>query len=187
MLQIDESKLESGVRVAGRYVLDHVLGEGGMGVVWDAVDEESGEIRALKFIRQDKGTDRRSIARLLREARAASAVAHPNVARVFDVLELPEGTPFLVMERLEGETLKARLARVGRLPPSEAASVAAAIAEGVRAAHALGIVHRDLKPDNVFVLEDGRVKVLDFGIAKDLRAESETELTTTGAMLGTLH
>ena len=187
MLQIDESKLEPGARVAERYRLDRVLGEGGMGVVWDAVDEESGEARALKFIKQDKGGDGRSVARLLREARAASTVAHPNVARVFDVLELPEGTPFLVMERLEGETLKARLARVGKLAPVEATTIVSAIADGVRAAHELGIVHRDLKPDNVFILRDGRVKVLDFGIAKDLKSEGETELTTTGAMLGTLH
>lgn len=187
MLEIEESKLESGVRVADRYRLDHVLGEGGMGVVWEAVDETSGEVRALKFIRRDKCGDGRSVARLLREANAASAIVHPNVAQVFCVLELPEGTPFLVMERLEGETLKTRLARVGKLAALEVTPIALAIAEGVRAVHALGIVHRDLKPDNVFILADGRVKVIDFGIAKDLRAETQTELTTTGAMLGTLH
>lgn len=187
MLDIEESQLEPGARVAERYRLDHVLGEGGMGVVWEAHDETTGEGRALKFIRTDKCGDARSIARLLREARAASAVSHPNVARVFEVLELPEGTPFLVMERLHGETLKTRLARVGKLSPDELGPIGVAIASGVRAAHALGIVHRDLKPDNVFVLSDGGVKVIDFGIAKELRSEGETELTTTGAMLGTLH
>jgi len=187
MLEIEESRLERGVRVADRYRLDHVLGAGGMGVVWDAHDETSGEERALKFIRTEKCGDARSIARLLREAHAASAVSHPNVARVFEVLELPEGTPFLVMERLHGETLKARLARVGKLSQEALVPIGVAIASGVRAAHALGIVHRDLKPDNVFLLADGRVKVIDFGIAKELRAEGDTELTTTGAMLGTLH
>ena len=186
MLEIEESQLERGARLADRYRLDHVLGEGGMGVVWEAIDETSGEARALKFIRRDKCGDGRSVARLLREAHAAKSVSHPNVARVFEVLELPEGTPFLVMERLRGETLKSRLARVERLSPDELVPMAVAIASGVRAAHALGIVHRDLKPDNVFVLADGRVKVIDFGIAKDLRSEGEADLTTTGAMLGTL-
>ena len=186
MLQIDESKLEEGAHVADRYRLDHVLGEGGMGVVWSATDERSGEIRALKFIRRDKCGDGRSVARLLREAHAASTVAHPNVARVFEVLELPEGTPFLVMEHLEGETLSSRLARKS-IGPAEASRLVAAIAHGVRAAHALGIVHRDLKPDNVFILGDGTVKVIDFGIAKDLRTGADTDLTATGAMLGTLH
>ena len=187
MLEIEESRLERGVRVADRYRLDHVLGEGGMGVVWDAHDESTGEGRALKFIRTEKCGDARSIARLLREAHAASAISHPNVAQVFDVLELPEGTPFLVMERLHGETLKARLVRAGKLSLDELVPIAVAIASGVRAAHALGIIHRDLKPDNVFLLADGRVKVIDFGIAKELRTEGETELTATGAMLGTLH
>ena len=187
MLEIEESQLEPGARIVDRYRLDHVLGEGGMGIVWEAHDETSGEPRALKFIRTEKCGDARSIARLLREAHAASAVSHPNVARVFEVLELPEGTPFLVMERLHGETLKARLARVGKLSPDELVPIGVAIASGVRAAHDLGIVHRDLKPDNVFMLSDGGVKVIDFGIAKELRSEGETELTTTGAMLGTLH
>jgi len=187
MLEIDETKLEPGGRVGAHFRLEQVLGEGGMGVVWDAVDERTGERRALKFLRADKESDGSNEARLLREAHASATVAHPNVARVFEVLELPEGTPFLVMERLEGETLRARLTRVGTLEPSEVVRIVVSIAEALRAAHARGIVHRDLKPDNVFVLRDGAVKVIDFGIAKDLRAKDETGLTATGAMLGTLH
>lgn len=187
MLEIDETKLEPGGRVGAHFRLEQVLGEGGMGVVWDAVDERTGERRALKFLRPDKESDGSNEARLLREAHASATVAHPNVARVFEVLELPEGTPFLVMERLEGETLRARLSRVGALEPAEVVRIVVAIAEALRAAHARGIVHRDLKPDNVFVLRDGAVKVIDFGIAKDLRAKDETGLTATGAMLGTLH
>lgn len=187
MLEIDETKLEPGGRVGAHFRLEQVLGEGGMGVVWDAVDERTGERRALKFLRADKESDGSNEARLLREAHASATVAHPNVARVFEVLELPEGTPFLVMERLEGETLRARLSRVGTLEPAEVVRIVVAIAEALRAAHARGIVHRDLKPDNVFVLRDGAVKVIDFGIAKDLRAKDETGLTATGAMLGTLH
>ena len=187
MLEIDETKLEPGGRVGAHFRLEQVLGEGGMGVVWDAVDERTGERRALKFLRADKESDGSHEARLLREAHASATVAHPNVARVFEVLELPEGTPFLVMERLEGETLRARLTRVGTLEPAEVVRIVVSIAEALRAAHARGIVHRDLKPDNVFVLRDGAVKVIDFGIAKDLRAKDETGLTATGAMLGTLH
>ena len=186
MLVIESITLEPGVVVGDHYRLECILGEGGMGTVWQAIDTTTGEARALKFLRRDRIGDARNETRLLREARALSSIAHDNVARVVEVSKLDDGTPFLVMERLEGETLKQRLARVEKMAPADAIQIAGHIAAAVSAAHESGIVHRDLKPDNVFLVGGGHVKVLDFGIAKDLRAAGDS-LTTTGSMLGTLH
>ena len=161
-----------------------------MGVVWAAVEVASGEARALKFLKDDE--DPKAHARLLREARAASEIRHPNVARVLEVGELEDGQPFLVMDLLDGETLAARLAREGALPLAEIARLFGQVIDAVEAAHARRIVHRDLKPDNVFLVAGAGacdVRVLDFGIAKDVArdADGSTSLTATGAMIGTPH
>jgi hypothetical protein len=133
--------------------------------------------------------------RFLREARAACAVRHPNVVQVHDVLELDDGSPVMVMDLLDGESLGARLRRSGKLPLAEAARITLQVVSAVGTAHAAGIVHRDLKPDNVFLVlrADGatEVKVLDFGIAKLTAVEGDAAqtagLTATGALLGTPH
>ena len=188
MLEVDEIALEVGSIVEGRFRLVRILGEGGMGTVWHAEDVVSGEARALKFVRRDKEDDPRAMARLVREARATQSIEHPNVARVLEVGELPAGTPFLVMDLLRGETLRDRLDREERLSPESASRILADVADGVAAAHARGVVHRDLKPENVFLVAGAPLKVLDFGVAKDLRRGDDTaSLTQTGAMLGTLH
>ncbi len=187
MLEVNEVALQEGEFVTYRYRLVRVLGEGGMGVVWEARDEATGELRALKFLHPSR-SDAEAEARFQREARAAIAVSHPNVARVLEVSELPAGSPFLVMERLHGETLRQRLDRRGRLSLDEAPRILSAVVQGVQAIHGAGIVHRDLKPENVFLTEDGGVKVLDFGIAKVLAPGHDARsLTRTGAMIGTLY
>jgi serine/threonine-protein kinase len=186
---ITPQPLAKGSVVLGRWKLERIVGEGGMGVVWAATDQKTGEPRALKFLKQ--ADDERAHARLLREARAAKAVQHPNIAPVLEVAELPNGQPFLVMELLSGETLAARLTRKGPLPLGEMSRLLLEVIAAVEAAHAAGIVHRDLKPDNVFLLEKtDAVRVLDFGIAKEIvrsADESEASLTATGSMIGTPH
>jgi serine/threonine-protein kinase len=170
MLEVLSDDLVPGVIVAGRYELVRIVGEGGMGVVWAARHVLTEKACALKFLKESRAADPKSHARLLREARAVCAVRHPNVAQVHDILELPSGVPFIVMDLLEGEALSARLAERGALSASEVRRILLAIIDAVAAAHALGIVHRDLKPDNVFLERsptgEELVKVLDFGIAK---------------------
>ncbi len=183
--------------LASRYVLEARLGRGGMGEVWRAKRLETRERVAVKFLRDDLAADAASQKRFLREARAASAVRHPNVVEMYDVLE-NEGTPFLVMELLAGETLGNRLRRKGALSPAETAAILLPVFDAVEAAHAAGIVHRDLKPENIFLARDGdqvRVRVLDFGIAKQMEKLSTpmmgevgattAPVGTTGAMIGT--
>ncbi|MFO0639893.1 MAG: serine/threonine-protein kinase [Polyangiaceae bacterium] len=188
LMEVLADELSRGTVVADRYVLDRVVGEGGMGVVWAATHTVTGKTFALKFLRESKTSDPKSQGRLVREAKAACAVRHPAVATVLDVLELPSGAPFLVMDLLEGEPLTARLAR-GPLALDEARAIFAPVAEALVAAHEAGVVHRDLKPDNVFLARgadgDVEVKVLDFGIAKIATLTSGPRMTDTGDLVGT--
>jgi serine/threonine protein kinase len=187
------TELAPGVIIGGRYQLDHVLGQGGMGVVWAAVHTVTRRRVALKFLRGSTHLHPELRRRFLREARAASAVSHPNVLEVHDVFELDDQTPVMLMDLLEGETLGQRIARAGALSLPDAADILAQVVSGVGTAHTAGVVHRDLKPDNVFLVRVGdgppSVRVLDFGIAKLVGAEgaaAETGVITgTGTMLGT--
>jgi predicted Ser/Thr protein kinase len=145
----------------GRYRVDGALGEGGMGVVYAAHDEELGRDLAVKVLREI-GLDPGARERFRREARAAAAVSHPNICHIYDVGEDAE-TFYIAMERLEGEPLSARLAR-GPMTVQEAIPVALGVLSALEALHARGIVHRDLKPANVFLTPHG-VKLLDFGLA----------------------
>jgi eukaryotic-like serine/threonine-protein kinase len=179
--------LRPGTRV-GPYEVLGILGAGGMGEVFRARDTRLGREVALKVLPAAFAGDADRLRRFEQEARAAGALNHPNVLAVFDVGE-HEGTPYLVAELLEGETLRGRL-RGGRLPPRKAFDCAGQIARGLAAAHDKGIIHRDLKPENLFVTGDGRVKILDFGLAKAVSGEgSATESTCAetepGAVLGT--
>jgi eukaryotic-like serine/threonine-protein kinase len=183
--------------VIGRYRVLRRLGRGAMGLVLAAEHLELRRRVALKIVLPDadrRDADAQLRARLVREARAASAIRHENVVTVHDVMTLDDGSPVMVMDLLEGETLRARLERDGRLPPAEVTTLARQLGAALGAAHALGVVHRDLKPDNVFLARDGDavvVKIVDFGIAKltavDGPAAETAGLTQTGMLVGTPH
>jgi serine/threonine-protein kinase len=152
-----------------------------MGVVYAAEDTRLGRPVALKLPLPDHRLDSSAKQRFLQEARAAGALDHPNLCSVYEVGESEDGLLFLAMALYRGETLKARLAREGRLELAEALAIARQIAQGLAAAHQARIVHRDLKPGNVMLLPDGPVKILDFGLAK----AREHSVTGPGARLGT--
>jgi len=179
------------------YRVLRVLGEGGMGVVYEAEDVRLGRHVALKFVVHKKLDRRETVERFEREARAASVLNHPNICTIHDVGE-EGGHHFIAMELLEGESLDALLTR-GPLPPRRLLELAGQIAEGLSAAHSRGVIHRDIKPANVFVTSAGFVKIMDFGLAKILQspaAESLTgsdsevtmtsDLTTPGLAMGTV-
>jgi eukaryotic-like serine/threonine-protein kinase len=187
-----QMKLEPGATVATRYRLDHCLGEGGMGTVWAATHLVMQRRHALKFVRGSVHGREELRRRFLREARAASAVDHPNVVRVHDVFELEDGTPVMVMDLLEGETLGHKLRREHTIGLEELAGLLVPVLSAVGTAHAMGVIHRDLKPDNIFLEARGdgppAIRVLDFGIAKLTGAGTITDsanITDTGALLGT--
>src|SRR5260221_4398379 len=174
----------------GPYRIVRMLGEGGMGAVYRAQDTRLGRDVAVKILTAATLSDHERLARFEQEARATGMLNHPNLLTIFDV-GTSEGTPFLVSELLEGETLRDRIAR-GPMPPRQGMDVASQMAQGLTAAHEKGIVHRDLKPENVFVTREGRVKILDFRIAK-LSAKSADDgptlqmaATEPGMVLGTV-
>jgi serine/threonine protein kinase len=197
--EIDERLLKGmvlapGTIIGGKYLLEERVGQGGMGAVWRATHLVTRKHVALKFLHGEHGEDTRLRRRFLREARAASAVRHPNVVAIHDVLQLDDGTPAMVMEFLEGESLGNKLEREQKIPLRDVCRLLLPVVSAVGTAHAAGVVHRDLKPDNIYLskLENERrtvVKVLDFGIAKltaiEGSAASTAALTGTGAMLGT--
>jgi serine/threonine-protein kinase len=177
--------MRPGDLVGGKYLLQRRIGEGGMGLVWAARNELTHGPVALKILADPRPEDR---ARLLREARVIGSLRHPNVVEVYDVGETAEGEPFLVMQLLQGETLRARLRRFGAFPQAQAAEVACFLARGLRAAHQKGIVHRDLKPANVFLHREPEVpaeivKILDFGVSKHV-GSGEVSSTRTGEVVG---
>src|SRR5258708_28455864 len=162
--------VQPGELVAGKYRIERVLGEGGMGVVVAAHHEGLEERVAIKFLLSDVAQDSEHGKRFTREARAAAKIRSEHVVHVTDVGRLENGTPFIVMEYLEGTDLGALVARRGPLPIADALDYLLQACEAIAVAHSLGIVHRDLKPANLFLSTrpDGSpcVKVLDFGISK---------------------
>ena len=176
------------------YHLTEKLGEGGMGVVWRARDTNLDREVAIKVLPASLAEDRERITRFQREARLLASVNHPNIAAVHDFNNVDD-LRFLVMEYVDGETLGDRLER-GPLQVDDALAVAKQIAEALEVAHGNGVIHRDLKPGNVMLRTDGTVKVLDFGLAKELQPATSTDggtmsptftadFTTPGLVLGT--
>src|SRR5262249_46959275 len=177
----------------GPYEVVSPLGAGGMGEVYRARDTRLGREVAIKVLPPSLSADADRLRRFEQEARAAGVLNHPNITAVYDIGEHC-GAPYVVQELLEGETLRQALAGA-KLPPRKAIEYALQIAHGLAAAHEKGIVHRDLKPENLFVTKDGRVKILDFGLAKLVHAETGPEATglptvtggtEPGVVLGTL-
>jgi serine/threonine protein kinase len=181
-------------QMVGQYRLVRKLGEGGMGVVYEGVHERLGQRVAVKLLHRKLDQDGMILQRFFNEARAISIVQHPGLVRIHDYRQLDDGTAYLVMEYLEGESLEERLLalhkRGDRLPIETVVTVGEQIAQALAAAHGHGIVHCDLKPENVHLAPDPavpggeRVKVLDFGIAKFL-SETGGKKTTVGLVLGT--
>lgn len=167
--------------LADRYRLDAQVGAGGMSTVYRAFDTTLERTVAIKSMLRQVAEDSQQLERFRREARAVAQLNHPHIVQVIDVGE-HNGSPFIVFEYVAGETLKARIRRLGRLPVTEALAYAIEIARALQAAHDKGIVHRDVKPQNVLIDEDGRAKVTDFGIARTLE---EDGLTADGRVLGT--
>jgi eukaryotic-like serine/threonine-protein kinase len=185
--------LQAGALIARRYRLSRPLGQGGMGTVWAANHTLTGREVAMKFVHGRAHSGRELRERFLREARAATAVRHPNVVHVLDAFELDDETRVMVMDLLHGETLRERLDRDEQLSLSETAAVLLPAISAVGTAHARGIVHRDLKPENIFLANEAgdgaTIKVLDFGIAKLTSggggAEGAGLVTQAGSTLGT--
>jgi serine/threonine protein kinase len=179
------SQLVEGSLFTGRYVIGPVLGRGGMSVVREAEDMRMSRRVALKFVRHEQSPELTE--RLFREAKAAARSDHPSVVVVFDYgTDESTGLDYLVMERLEGEDLAARIVRLGLLPTADVLRLGAEVADALAHVHASGVVHRDLKSSNVFVTRrNGResVKLLDFGLAKQFGLYS---LTDTGQVLGSV-
>ncbi len=180
---VDRPELFIG-RVLSHYRLDQLLGVGGMGVVYRATDLKLGRAVALKLLSRQLAADDTAKARFLREARAASALDHPNIGVIHEVGE-QDGELFIAMALYEGESLKERLDR-GRLPLAEGLAVVQQLARGLEAAHLAGIVHRDIKPANVMLSSARRAKILDFGLAKSASEFAGLTITRAGQAFGTL-
>jgi predicted Ser/Thr protein kinase len=172
-------------RLIGKYRLERKLGQGAMGEVFLGVHTQLGNAVAVKILSARGGAEPQGVERFLNEARAVAAIDHENIARVIDQDRLPDGTPYIVMEYVEGRTLRELLHERGQLELRLVAQLGLDVLSALAAAHALGIVHRDLKPENLLVTPGGRAKVLDFGIAKLLNAP--VPLTQEGALIGTPH
>ena len=177
--------LSSGSRL-GPYEIVDVLGSGGMGEVYRARDARLNRVVAIKVLPESFARDRDSLERFQREARAVAALSHPNILGIFELGD-DNGSPYAVMELLEGETLRTRLAG-GALAVRRAVAFAVQIAHGLAAAHERGVVHRDVKPDNLFVTRDGHIKILDFGLARQTTAPADVtgSVTAAGTVMGTV-
>jgi tRNA A-37 threonylcarbamoyl transferase component Bud32 len=170
-----------GTLIGERFRLEEKVGSGGMSSVYRAFDPTLERRVAIKMMHRDISSDPDQLERFRREARAVAQLNHPHVVTVIDAGE-DDGAPYIVFEYVEGETLKERIRRLGRLPIDEAIAYAIEIGRALECAHAHKLVHRDVKPQNVLIDPDGRAKVTDFGIARSMEAQG---LTATGRVLGT--
>jgi hypothetical protein len=174
--------VSTGTTLGSRYRLESTIGTGGMATVWRALDLRLDRPVAIKRLHAARAADYEFATRFRREAQLVARLSHPNLVRLLDAGEDEDG-PYLVLELVEGETLKDRIRREGALDPYEAARLCAQVADGLAYAHAEGIVHRDVKSQNVLIAGDGRARLTDFGIARTEDAEADG-LTRTDVMIG---
>jgi tetratricopeptide (TPR) repeat protein/TolB-like protein len=180
-METPREELTTGSTFAGRYQIIEELGKGGMGRVYKVLDREVNAKVALKLIKPEIASDKKTIERFRNELKVARDIAHKNVCRMYD-LNKEASAYYITMEYVSGEDLKSFIRRAGFLSPGKAISIANQVCEGLLEAHRLGVVHRDLKPQNIMIDKDGNARIMDFGIARSLRAKG---ITGSGIMIGT--
>lgn len=184
----DEHRLVGRI-IGAKYRVHSLIGEGGMGTVYEAEHLEIGRRVAIKVLNRAHTGRREAVARFHQEARAAGAIGHPNICEIYDVGRLDDGSPYLVMERLHGKTLADRINIEGALPFEDVIAVLTQVLSALVAAHDKGIIHRDVKPENIFLTERVGcapvIKILDFGISKSADESGDLSLTRTGMVMGT--
>ncbi len=180
-IEAPREELTTGFTFAGRYQIIEEIGKGGMGKVYKAQDKKIKETVALKLIKPEIASDKKTIERFSNEMKFARKVSHRNVCRMYDLGE-EKGSHFITMEYVPGEDLKGMIRMMGQLGAGKAISIAKQVCEGLEEAHRLGVVHRDLKPSNIMIDKDGNARIMDFGIARSLESKG---ITGAGVMIGT--
>jgi serine/threonine-protein kinase len=180
-IEAAREELTTGSIFAGRYQIIEEIGKGGMGKVYKAQDKKINETVALKLIKPEIASDKKTIERFGNEMKFARKVAHRNVCRMYDLGE-EKGSHFITMEYVPGEDLKGMIRMMGQLGAGKAISIAKQVCEGLEEAHRLGVVHRDLKPSNIMIDKEGNARIMDFGIARSLESKG---ITGAGVMIGT--
>ena len=180
-IEAPAEELSTGSVFAGRYQIIEELGRGGMGKVYRVLDKKLDEEIALKLIKPEIASDKKSLERFSNELKIARKIVHKNVGRMYELLE-HEGTHFITMEYISGEDLKSFIHRSGRIDIPKALFLAKQVSEGLAEAHDLGVVHRDLKPSNIMIDKDGNARIMDFGIARFIKAKG---ITGSGVLIGT--
>jgi serine/threonine protein kinase/tetratricopeptide (TPR) repeat protein len=180
-VETPREELTTGSTFAGRYQIIEELGKGGMGKVYKAVDTRINEKIALKLIKPEISSDRKTLERFGNELKLARKITHKNVGRMFDINE-DEGTHYITMEYVSGQDLKGLIRQSGHLAIHTALSITRQVCEGLSEAHKAGVVHRDLKPNNIMIDREGEVRIMDFGIARSMKGKG---ITGAGVMIGT--
>jgi serine/threonine protein kinase/Tfp pilus assembly protein PilF len=180
-LETPKEELTTGSLFAGRYQIIEVLGKGGMGKVYRAIDKKLNEEVALKLIKPEIASDKKTLERFNNELKFARKIAHKNVGRMYELME-EKGTHFITMEYVPGQDLRGLIRQSGQLAVGTAVSIAKQVCEGLTEAHRLGVIHRDLKPQNIMIDKEGNARIMDFGIARSVSGKG---ITGAGVMVGT--
>ncbi len=180
-IETPQRELATGSVFANRYQVIEELGKGGMGKVYRVLDKKLNEEVALKLVKPEIASDKKTLERFKNELKLARKVSQKNVGRMFDLGE-ENGTHYITMEYVPGEDLKSFIRRVGQIPIGKSISIAKQLCEGLSEAHGIGIIHRDLKPSNIMIDKDGNARIMDFGIARSLKGKG---ITGAGVMIGT--